>query len=106
MNFNDEVRDLLIMFSFPERWNGLVMVVSKSVPVSNYTLRFDDVVGVILSQEMRRKNIGESSGNALTMESRGIQRERGNILSNRINSRKSRYNSILGKIECWNYGKR
>ena len=50
-NFDDEVRTLLILCSLPERWNNLVMVVSNSVPGSN-TLKFDDVVGVILSEEM------------------------------------------------------
>ena len=50
--------------------NNLVMVVSNSVPNSN-TLKFDDVVSVILSEEMRRKSTGETSGNALTMECRG-----------------------------------
>ena len=49
------------------------MVVSNSVSSSN-TLKFDDVVGVILSEEMRWKSIGETSGNALTMENRGGQR--------------------------------
>ena len=52
------------------------MVVSNFVPSSN-TLKFDDdVVGVILSEEMRIKRIGETSGNALTMEKRGRQNER------------------------------
>ena len=51
VDFDDEVRDLLILFSLPERWNGLVMVVSNFVSSSN-TLKFDDVVGVILSEEM------------------------------------------------------
>ena len=40
------------------------MVVSNSVSGSN-TLKFDDVVGVILSEEMRWKRTGETSGNAL-----------------------------------------
>ena len=31
VNFDDEVRDLLILCSFPESWNSLVMVVSKFV---------------------------------------------------------------------------
>ena len=69
--FDDEARDLLIMCSLQERWNGLVMVVSKYVSGSNI-LKFDDVVGVILSEEMRRKITGEISGIELTMESRGI----------------------------------
>jgi hypothetical protein len=54
VDFDDEVRALLILCSLPERWNGLVMAVSNSVSGSN-TLKFDDVVGVILSEEMRRK---------------------------------------------------
>ena len=35
VNFDDEVRDLLILCSLPKRWNSLVMVVSNFVPVSN-----------------------------------------------------------------------
>jgi hypothetical protein len=51
VDFDDEVRALLILCSLPERWNGLVMAISNSVSGSN-TLKFDDVVGVILSEEM------------------------------------------------------
>ena len=51
MNFDDEVRALLILCSLPESWNSLVMAVSNSVPSSN-TPKFDDVVSVILSEEM------------------------------------------------------
>jgi hypothetical protein len=76
VDFDDEVRALLILCSLPERWNGLVMVVSNSVSGSN-TLKFDDVVGVILSEEMRWKSTGETSGNALNMENRGRQKDRG-----------------------------
>ena len=75
MNFYDEVRDLLLLFSLPESWNSLVMVVSNYVPSSG-TLKFDDVVSVILSEEMLRKRTCEASSNALTMESRGRQRDR------------------------------
>jgi hypothetical protein len=35
VDFDDEVRALLILCSLPERWNGLVMDVSKSVSGSN-----------------------------------------------------------------------
>ena len=56
MKFNDEVRSLLILCSFPKRWNGLVMVVSNFVSSSN-TLKFDDAIGVILSEEMRWKSV-------------------------------------------------
>ena len=52
VNFDDEVRALLILCSLPKSWDGLVMAVSNSVAGSN-TLKFDDVIGVILSEEMR-----------------------------------------------------
>ena len=51
MNFDDDVRDLLIMCSLLESWNSLVMVVSNFIPGSN-SFKFDDVIGVILSEEM------------------------------------------------------
>ena len=51
MNFDYEVRDLIILCSLLENYNGLVMVVSNFVSGSN-TLKFDDVVSVILSKEM------------------------------------------------------
>ena len=66
MDFDDEAKALLILCSLPESWNGLVMVVSNSISGSN-TLKFDDVVGVILSEEMLRKITGETSGNVLDM---------------------------------------
>jgi hypothetical protein len=81
VDFDDEVRALLILCSLPERWNDLVMAVSNSIFGSN-TLKFDDVVGVILSEEMRQKNTGETSGDALNMENRGRQKDRGKGLGN------------------------
>jgi hypothetical protein len=81
------------------------MVVSNSVCSSN-TLKFDDVVGVILSEEMRRKSTGETSGNALNMENKGRQKDRGKGSGNCGNSRKGKSKSRLGKIECWNCGKK
>ena len=105
VNFDDEVRALLILCSLPESWNRLVMVVSNSVPSSNI-LKFDDVVGVILSEEMQRKSIGETSDNALTMERRRRQKERGRIPGNHNKYRKGRSKSRLRKIECRNCVKR
>ena len=49
VKFDDEVRALLILCSLKEIWNLLVMVVRNFVSSSN-TLKFDDVVGVILSE--------------------------------------------------------
>ena len=51
VNFDDEVRALLILCSLPKSWDGLAMVVCNYVSGSS-TLKFDDVIGVILSEEM------------------------------------------------------
>jgi len=52
VTFDDEFRALLFLCSFQESCNGLVMVISNSI--SRYsTLKFNDVVVVILSEEMR-----------------------------------------------------
>jgi len=98
VDFDDEVRALLIFCSFLENWNDLVMVVSNFVSSSN-TLKFDDVVGVILSQEMQQKSTSETSGNVLTVENRGRQNDRGKSSRNYRNSRKGISKSKLGNIE-------
>jgi hypothetical protein len=51
VDFDDEFMDILILCSLPERWNILVIYVSNSVSGSN-TLKFDDFVSVIISEEM------------------------------------------------------
>jgi hypothetical protein len=62
VEFYDEVRDLLIFFSFSKIWNGLFMVVINSMPGSN-NMKFDDFVGALLSEEMRCKITSETSCN-------------------------------------------
>ena len=60
INFDEEIRALLILFSFLESWNSLVMAMSNSISRSN-TLNFDDVVSVILSEKTHRKKLGGST---------------------------------------------
>jgi hypothetical protein len=81
------------------------MAVSNFVSGSN-TLKFHDVIIVILSEEMQRKSKGETSGNELTVENRGRQRESGKSPGNHGKSRKGRSKSKLKNIECWNCGKK
>ena len=57
INFNEEIGALLVLCSLSERWNSLVMVVSNSISIAN-TLKLDDVMSVILSEETHRKSSG------------------------------------------------
>ena len=77
IKFDEEVKALLILCSFPESWNRMVMMVINFVFDSN-TLKFDDVVGVILSEEIRRKisSSTSTSSSVLNAESRGRSKER------------------------------
>ena len=104
VNFDDEVRALLFLCSLPKSWNGLVMAISNSISGSSIS-KFDDVVDAILSEEMRRKSSGVTSGNALSAESKGRKMERGKITGYRSRSRKGRSKSRSG-IVCWKYGKK
>ncbi len=52
VKFDDEVRALLMLCSLPESCNGLVMAVINFVSRSS-TLKFDDVVSIILGEEMQ-----------------------------------------------------
>ena len=76
INFDEEIRAFLILCSLPKSWNGLAMVVSNFVPGSS-TLKYDDVIDVILSEKTRRKSLGGSTlGSALNAQSRGRTNER------------------------------
>ena len=71
VNFDEENRALLILFFFPESWNGLVMAMSNSIFGSN-TLKYDDVTSLILSEKTHRKTLGGStSASSLNTKSRG-----------------------------------
>ena len=89
ISFDDEIRALLILSGLPDSWEGLVMAVSNSSATGK--LIFDDVVGVLLSEEARRKSSGatESSGSALNISNRGRQKKDGRFRSD-SKSRSSR----------------
>jgi len=97
VNFDDEVRALLFLCSLPESWNGLVMAISNLVFLSS-TLKFDDVVDAILSEEMRWKSSCETSGTALTAKTRGRKMEKGKSLGYRNKSRKHKSKSRSGIV--------
>jgi len=80
------------------------MAFSNSI-FGSITLKFNDVVSAILSEEMRWKSSSETSGNALTTETRGRKMERGKSPRYRSKSRKGKSKSRLG-IVCWKCGKK
>ena len=59
IEFDEEVRALILLSSLPESWNATIMVVSSST--RNNKLKFDDVHDLLLSEEIQRKESSESS---------------------------------------------
>lgn len=109
VTFDEEVRALLILCSLPKSWNSLVMVVSKFFSGLN-KLKIDDVIGIIISEEMQQKSIGESStlGNALTIENMGRKNQRGKSPKNHGKSQgksKKGRSKARQKRDFWHYGK-
>ena len=104
IEFDDEVRALILLSSLPDSWNATVTAVSSSS--GNSKLKFDDVRDLVLSEEIRRKESGETSNSlALHTESRGRTSERN---SNRGRSKSRRGKSRWGKkdFNCYNCGKK
>jgi len=56
INFDDETRALVLLSSLPETWDGLMMAVSSSC--GTRILKFDNAVGIFLSEKVRRKSSG------------------------------------------------
>jgi hypothetical protein len=103
--FDNEVLALVILSSLPESWDGLVMAVSNSSGSS--ILKFEDVVGVLLDEDTRRRNnsSGDVSGSALNTEERGRSSKKSNNRgSGRSQSRKGQ--SRGPQITCWNCKKK
>ncbi|KAE8713932.1 Detected protein of unknown function [Hibiscus syriacus] len=92
IEFDDEVRALILLLSLPDSWNATVTAVSSSS--GNRKLKFDDVRDLVLSEEIRQRESGEAStSSALHMEPRGRTSER---YSNRGRSKSRREKSRTG----------
>ena len=82
--------------------------------VSNSTgkekLKYNDIRDLILAEEIRRRDAGETSGSssALNLETRGRGNDRNSNRgrSKSINSNRNRSKSRSGQqVQCWNCGK-
>ena len=86
IDFNDEIRALIVLASFPNSWEAMRMIVSNST--GKEKLKYNDIRDLIMTEEIRRRDAGETSrsGFALNLEIRG-----------RGNNRNSNGGRIVGK---------
>ena len=70
IDFDDEIRDLIVLASLPNSWEAMRMTVSNST--GKEKLKYNDIRDLILAEEIRRRDAGETlgSGSALNLEIR------------------------------------
>ena len=89
IDFDDEIRVLIVLAYLPNSWEVMRMTVSNST--GKEKLKYNDIRDLILAEEVRRRDAGESSGSgsALNLETRGRGNNRN---SNRGRSKSRNYN--------------
>ena len=69
INFEDDIKALILMSSLPESWDTVFAAISSFRGFDK--LKFDEIRNVVLSESIRKWKIGDSLGNALSVDRRG-----------------------------------
>ena len=103
IDFDDEIRALIVLASLPNSWEAMRMTVSNSARKEK--LKYNNIRDLILAEEIRRRDSGETSRSsfALNLETRGRGNDK-NSNQGRSKSRnfnRNRSKSILGQqVQC------
>ena len=84
------------MCSLPDSWDSLVIAIGSNATA----LQFDEIVSALLTEEMRRKNMDNQNGDALSVRGRSQNRNK-----NKSSSGRSKSPGKPIKVVCWKYGK-
>jgi hypothetical protein len=96
-----EDKCISLLCSLPESWDSLVV----SIDSNTISLKFDEVVSSLLSEEMRQKNMEGHNTDALFARGRSQERNRSKFSSGRSKS-KGRSKSPRKFVNvCWRCGK-
>ena len=75
--FEDKIKALILMSSLPESWDTIVVVISSSR--GSEKLKFNEIRDVVLSESIRKREVGDSSSSALSVDRRGQVRRKAKI---------------------------
>ena len=91
IDFDDEIRALIVLASLPNSWDAMRMTISNST--GKEKLKYNDIRDLILAEEIRRRDAGETSGSssAINLKTRGRGNNR-NSNRGRSKSRNSNWN--------------
>ena len=76
IDFDDEIRALIVLASLPNNWEAMRMAISNST--GKEKLKYNDIRDLILAEEIHKKDVGKSlgSGSALNLETKGRGNDR------------------------------
>ncbi|KAB5537969.1 hypothetical protein DKX38_015502 [Salix brachista] len=77
IEFDDEIRAVIILASMPNSWEAMRMAVSNSAGKSK--LNYDDIRDLILVEEVRKRDSGEISGSSSALNTGHIKRNCKNL---------------------------
>lgn len=106
IEFDDEIRALILLASLPNSWEAMRMAISNSAGKSK--LKYVDIRDLILAEEVRRRDSGETSGSssALNVDSRGRSQDRNLNKGRSKSTNRGKSKSRPGQqATCWNCGK-
>ena len=104
IDFDDEIRTLIVLASLLNSWEAIRMAISNST--GKEKLKYNDIQDLILVEEIRKKDAGEISGSssALNLETKGMGNDR-NSNRGRSKSRNSNRNRSKSRsdqqVQCW-----
>ena len=103
INFEDEIKALILMSFLPESWDTVVATISSSR--GSKKLKFDKIRVVVLSESILKREIGDSSGSALSVDQRGRNKSKGpNNEQSKLKNRGKSPNKPNAK--CWSCGEK
>ena len=108
IDFDDEIRALIVLASLPNSWEALRMVVSNSAGKS--ILKYDDIRDLILSKEVRKRDASSNNAQdqALVIGNKGKNRSKGHDDRAKSNdkSRSKGRSQFKEMRECFHCGKK
>eukprot|EP00253_Pinus_taeda_P002925 PITA_02925 len=102
IKISDEDKCISLLCSLPNSWDSLVIAIGSNATA----LQFDEIVSSLLTKELRRKNIDNQNGDALSVRGRSQNTNKNKSLSGRSKSRgRSKSLGKPIKVACWKCGK-
>ena len=104
INFEDEIKALILMSSLPESWDTVVAAISSSR--GSEKLKFDEIHDVVLSESIHNREVGDSSGSALSVDRRGRSKTKVQNQHGRSESKNQRKSPNRLNVTCLNCGEK